>query len=234
MWWWAKCAKATAVGLSGAVTWHRSGRRCKSRGDAQEQQMMGEKLRKMREAKSWSQAHLAQAARVNVRTVQRIEAGDPCSFETMLSLAAALGVEVSEFDPGTRRSPSAVRPGVKLAASLICLIPGALFVFVNVMQELGLSSPYSALASIGGGLMSFRTFNLISPAIFVGGPVISVLLCGSLALRLRTRSEQAALTITGIELRRMPAAFAIAAMSAITTATLLVYSLLENLRSPHS
>lgn len=60
--------------------------------------MSGETLRKLREAKSWSQAHLAQAAGLNVRTVQRIEAGEPCSYESMLSLAAALGTDVASLN----------------------------------------------------------------------------------------------------------------------------------------
>jgi DNA-binding XRE family transcriptional regulator len=196
--------------------------------------MMGNKLRKLREARCWSQAHLADAARVNVRTVQRIESGEPCSFETILSLAGALGVDVSEFDPGTRRGILAGRPHLQLAAAALCLGPGAIFVAVNLMRQLGFTSPYSILASLGSALMTFNTFNRISPPIFVGGAAMSVLLCGSLAIRLRVRAEQTALTITGVELRRLPLAFAIAVIGAATTGALVVYCALENFPIRHS
>ena len=59
--------------------------------------MTGDQVKALREAKCWSQAHLAEAAGLNIRTVQRIEAGEPCAPETMLSLAAALDVEISKL-----------------------------------------------------------------------------------------------------------------------------------------
>ena len=65
--------------------------------------MLGDRVKEMRERKAWSQGHLADAAGLNIRTVQRIEGGEPSSKETMLSLAAALGVDVSELELENRQ-----------------------------------------------------------------------------------------------------------------------------------
>ena len=193
---------------------------------------MGDKLKRMREARSWSQAHLAEAARVNVRTVQRIEAGEPCSFETMLSLAAALGVDVSEFEPQARELASSGTPRPrKIIAALLCVTPGALFVLVSLARSIGFKGPYDLLASVGSGLMSFRVFNLVSPVLFVGGAGVAVLLCLPSFLRLRTKSENAALAITAIEFRRVPLAMAIALVAAVSGCALILYAALENLRT---
>lgn len=65
----------------------------------------GGRVRALREAKSWSQEHLADAAGVSVRTVQRVEADGVGSAETRLALAAALEVPVQTlvFETGAER-----------------------------------------------------------------------------------------------------------------------------------
>lgn len=50
------------------------------------------RLRKLRDARAWSQEHLASVAGLSVRTVQRIEAEGSASAESRLALAAALDV----------------------------------------------------------------------------------------------------------------------------------------------
>lgn len=57
-----------------------------------------EKIRALREARAWSQAHLAEAASLSLRTVQRVEAEGTASAETRLAIAAALGVSVDELN----------------------------------------------------------------------------------------------------------------------------------------
>ena len=59
-------------------------------------------VRQLREKRAWSQEHLAQAAGIGVRTLQRLESEGRCSAETRLALAAAFGVDVAFLD---------VRPG---------------------------------------------------------------------------------------------------------------------------
>ena len=63
-------------------------------------------LRNLREEKSWSQEHLANAAGLSTRTVQRVEAEGVGSAETRLALAAALDVPVSDLAPPLAVAPS--------------------------------------------------------------------------------------------------------------------------------
>ena len=54
-------------------------------------------LKRVRKSKSWSQEHLANAAGLSLRTVQRIESTGSASSESMLALAAALNVPVESL-----------------------------------------------------------------------------------------------------------------------------------------
>lgn len=62
---------------------------------------VGQNIQKLREQRSWTQEHLAAAAKVSPRTVQRIEDGSPASADTLLGLAAALDVTIDDL----RRTP---------------------------------------------------------------------------------------------------------------------------------
>ena len=55
-------------------------------------------IRKLRESKSWTQEHLAAAAGVSLRTIQRMEADGSASAESRLAVAAALGVPVENIN----------------------------------------------------------------------------------------------------------------------------------------
>src|SRR5690606_19714269 len=57
----------------------------------------GDMVRALREEKSWSQEHLANASGLSVRTIQRVESDGVGSAETRLALAAALDVPVSSL-----------------------------------------------------------------------------------------------------------------------------------------
>src|SRR5689334_21531266 len=106
--------------------------------------MLGDQIRALREARCWSQGHLADAAALNVRTVQRIEAGEACSYETLMSPAAALDVNVAILKQGNCRSTACTRP-YRLPFAAVCLTPVLLFVVLNLLRsELHVSAPYAA------------------------------------------------------------------------------------------
>jgi len=54
-------------------------------------------IKKLRESKSWTQEHLASAAGISLRTIQRMEADGSASAESRLAIAAALGVPVENI-----------------------------------------------------------------------------------------------------------------------------------------
>jgi transcriptional regulator with XRE-family HTH domain len=60
-------------------------------------QVNGEVVRAEREKRAWSQEHLASAAGIGVRTVQRIEASGVGSYESLRAISAALEIPASEL-----------------------------------------------------------------------------------------------------------------------------------------
>ncbi|MFH1071205.1 MAG: helix-turn-helix transcriptional regulator [Candidatus Glassbacteria bacterium] len=60
-------------------------------------QELAARVKQMRRLRSWSQSHLAEAAGIDLRTVQRLERGGNCSPETLLTVASAFDVDVLEF-----------------------------------------------------------------------------------------------------------------------------------------
>lgn len=58
----------------------------------------GQRLREMRDARKWSQTKLAQEMKVSTVTVNNLENGHTLpKFDTLLKLAGAFGIDVSEF-----------------------------------------------------------------------------------------------------------------------------------------
>lgn len=176
--------------------------------------MLGHTIRTLREEKGWSQAHLAQASCVNIRTIQRLEAGDACSRETLLAIAGALDVDaralIAQMPNGhdtaraTPREEARPWPNANRAAAVAALAatPSLLFVGINLLRQLvGISWPYDALASAGAAIMSFETFNALSPFVFFGGTMVAVLLCLAAQLRPRGSFEGGVLSVRGIEVR---------------------------------
>jgi transcriptional regulator with XRE-family HTH domain len=198
--------------------------------------MGGDTLKSLREAKCWSQAHLAQAAGLNIRTVQRIEAGEPASHETMLSLAAALGVDVAklEVELPSRSRPPQLGP-LRLSVAALAVTPAAVFIAVNVLRSfVGVAAPYDFLASAGGRLMRFETFNLASPIIFLGGAAAALLICLPTLVRVHAKAERGSLLLSGIELRARTIPLLLCAAAVLSAGILIAYAALEQLRTPLS
>ena len=58
-------------------------------------QVNSEKIRRWRDERCWSQEHLAEVSGLSLRTVQRLENGGSASRDSVMSLAAAYGVDVT-------------------------------------------------------------------------------------------------------------------------------------------
>lgn len=85
-----------------------------------------------REKRAWPQRQLAQAARISLRTIQRIEFDGSASFETLMAIAGAFGVEVSALGPkGARRKKQTgdkevhLLPRITSGSDLASIVQGA-------------------------------------------------------------------------------------------------------------
>ena len=67
-----------------------------------------ERIKQLRTKRAWPQEQLAEVAGVSVRTIQRAEAGESASFETLRAIANAFEVDVAELlaPPSTGTKPT--------------------------------------------------------------------------------------------------------------------------------
>ena len=59
-------------------------------------------VKKEREERAWPQRQLAEVADVNLRTIQRLEKDGSASFETLMAVAQAFGIDVKELNPTSK------------------------------------------------------------------------------------------------------------------------------------
>src|SRR5947209_10884100 len=121
--------------------------------------MIGDQVRTLREARGWTQAHLAEASGVSLRTIQRLERLHSCSAETRMALAAALGVDSRELSSEADRQANTQRlwpwvtPERASAWGALLALPLVLFVAVNLLKYgAGVAAPYDSLAAAGSRL----------------------------------------------------------------------------------
>jgi len=66
------------------------------------------KLKALREAKAWSQSHLAEASGISLRTIQRIEKSGAASPESVQSLCATFSIQVDDLCALDRRHEGSI------------------------------------------------------------------------------------------------------------------------------
>ena len=128
----------------------------------------GDKVRALREQKSWSQEHLARASGLSGRTVQRVEVEGIASAETRLGLAAALGIPVTELltESSSAIPVSGIVQRLPLwgwlgwGIGIACLIATVGYGFrhgvFQLDQVLANILPWFAIAGIGLGVVAAR------------------------------------------------------------------------------
>jgi transcriptional regulator with XRE-family HTH domain len=67
-------------------------------------------IQKLRLKRGWSQQQLAEASGLSARTIQRVEAGQPASTETLKSIAAVFEVDFATLNPETAMTEVAANP----------------------------------------------------------------------------------------------------------------------------
>jgi transcriptional regulator with XRE-family HTH domain len=186
--------------------------------------MIGDRVRQLREAKGWSQAHLAEASGISTRTIQRVETHHAYSGETAMALAAVLEVPVADLVAPSAAAPGEHRPlwaaPRPLNAAWIALgltAPGALFILLNSLKQAGISpTPYDALAALGTRLGIAEPFLRIWTIPLIVMPLLALALLGMSMLRAHGRVEGRALSVSGLEVRWHPLAVFAALIAAAT------------------
>jgi transcriptional regulator with XRE-family HTH domain len=164
--------------------------------------MIGDTIRELREARAWTQAHLADAAGLSLRTVQRLESLHSCSNETLLALAAALEIDVRALteEKMPKRSWRGPSPRAAALVGALLALPAIVFVMVNLLKYgLGIDGPYDALATAGqkaDGTLFFDT-----PWLLLGGPLLAILLNLFTLVRPRFRRDGPSAALVAIDLR---------------------------------
>ncbi len=72
--------------------------------------MIGDRVKELRDRRGWTQAHLAGAAEISLRTVQRLEQRHSHSAETLLAVAAALDIDARGLTEPSLAASSEQRP----------------------------------------------------------------------------------------------------------------------------
>jgi transcriptional regulator with XRE-family HTH domain len=136
-------------------------------------------VRKLRLQRGWTQEHLAQLTGLSVRSIQRLERGQPGSLESMNSLAAVFEVDRSLFKPGDNPMPNA-SPITADEESAIQYVKGVKEFYTHVFMYLffvaifgfffGFKHPLILWGSIGWGiglvvhgLNVFEVINFLGP-----------------------------------------------------------------------
>jgi transcriptional regulator with XRE-family HTH domain len=83
-------------------------------------------IHKLRLQRGWSQEQLAEVSGLSVRTVQRIERGQPGSLESLKALAAVFEIDFNRLkEPAVEQSrPADVRPDEALALAHVRKVKG--------------------------------------------------------------------------------------------------------------
>lgn len=198
--------------------------------------MIGDRIRQLREARGWTQEHLAEVAGLAVRTVQRIEADHAHSAETLLGLAAALDIDARDL---TRPGPSApgehrplwpaIEPRTAGWAAGALTAPAIVFVTVNLLNYgPGFAAPYDTLARFGRAVGIDGAFEAASPALLLGLPIVAIVLVLAACVRPHGLVEGRSVTLTGVELRWHPLAFAAGLAAVLVAKALVVYLIGES------
>ncbi len=183
--------------------------------------MIGDTIRELREARAWTQAHLADAAGLSLRTVQRLESLHSCSNETLLALAAALEIDVRHLTGEKLPKRSWRGPSPRLAALIGALLalPAIVFVAVNLLKYgLGVDGPYDALAA--AGQKTDGTLFLDTPWLLLGGPLLALSLNLFTLVRPRIRRDGPGAALVAIDLRFSRAGFAVILLAGAALALL--------------
>ncbi|MGM4911021.1 helix-turn-helix domain-containing protein [Rhizobium sp. 768_B6_N1_8] len=130
----------------------------------------GEKLRKLRTAKGWSQEKLATMSSVDRRTIQRAESGAPVALETLAFIAEAIEVppttlraaQLEIFEPKERKWNDIVLPPAKSGRRIIEALMGSFEAQISFDVE-PVFENVKPLAELGATFETFKPDPWLNP-----------------------------------------------------------------------
>ena len=115
-----------------------------------------------------------------------------------------------------------------LRAGALLMVPGALFLAANLLNDAGVGLLYAPIEAVMSTPTTRWVFNLVSPLLFLGGPALALILnllaIGTLDLSWSGRQVAGSVTIAP-----RAANLAMAAGGTIVFAAFLAYALVENI-----
>jgi len=184
-----------------------------------------------RRKRAWSQDHLAKAAGLNLRTVQRVERGSNCSGETMQALAGALDIAMSRLTDRAvdvrkkNHFPALSSSQAKWVGAILCL-PTVIFVQLNILYyEFGVSALAPIMESDAWNAAAGQRLALL---LILGGPLAALLLVVPYLVKVCARVDSATMTISGLVIRWNTGQWLVGGLAAILLITLFSYGVIEN------
>jgi DNA-binding XRE family transcriptional regulator len=179
-----------------------------------------------------TQEQLAEAADVNLRTVQRVERGLPCSQKTVQALANAMSLDEqhqSEIWSTWEKSQNSPFSSGFFAGfwRLLPSLPGAVFVLLNLgYYELGLNFLEPVMQSAIWGAMISHPFAYV---VLLVGPLLSLTLCVPKVIQVRARSMPGAAILEGLVIKSHAMSWLTMILAISVLAILSLYVIAENI-----
>lgn len=203
--------------------------------------MKRQTIKTLRKSKAWSQAHLAEASGVSVRTIQRLESEGKASCETLLAIAAALDIEVEQLTVQAHSPQSSqavqIRPLWKTISprqsavwGSLLLSPPLLFIASNILKyEMDLPYLYDLLASVGTATgATVLTDFFTNPILLLGAPLMALLLAVMAQISISGEDTQQGFSLKELTLSYNLLSSAVLICALGSLAVLLGYSTMEN------
>jgi len=204
--------------------------------------LLAEKVKALRLEKAWSQAQLSEIASLSIRTIQRIELDGRCSQESLLALASAFEIDVSEFTSllkeslerysfyffGLKFSAVWLKPNLAVVLSLILIFPAVYFIVAAILKYIfGFPYLFDPLLIFYSSKEILWWFNIISPAVFLFGLGFSIILNLFVMLSIKIRKENSNIK-SDIVFTPKPANLFLFGVSFLSLAMLFAYAIGEN------
>lgn len=203
---------------------------------------LAEKIKALRLERAWSQAQLSEISSLSIRTIQRIELDGRCSQETLLAIASAFEIDVTEFTSllkeslekysfyifGWKFSAEWLKPGTAAIVSLLLIFPAVYFIGAAILKYIfSFSYLFDPLLIFYSSKEILWWFNIISPAVFLFGLGFSIILNLFVMLSIKIWKENSNIK-SDIVFTPKPANLFLFGVSFLSLAMLFAYAIGEN------